>query len=321
MNSLFTHQKLDWTINKLEDQLHADPQNEECLLKLARAVVCRGLFHGGGEKECNRALALARKVLQDDPGSEDALTIAALSLVGIDRPRAAARYLEQANQITDRADIQLAWGRLLTHQGDVGGSIRHFESACRLAPEAWETHLDLGQALLKLGLRRSNDRRIIERSQYHLVQALKKEPSPDQTPRLLKDLGTTCMLTGRLREAEKLFIRLREHTKYAPAARKNLGRVAYELGKYNNAIQHYRQYLRDRPDDPKVLARMAMAWFQLQEYSRARQACSQALIVDPDNVMARQALACTMLEEGENEEAIRVLRELLQDHPEHTPSY
>ena len=33
------------------------------------------------------------------------------------------------------------------------------------------------------------------------------------------------------------------------------GTETYELGKYNNAIQHYRQYLREKPDDAEVLAR------------------------------------------------------------------
>ena len=45
---------------------------------------------------------------------------------------------------------------------------------------------------------------------------------------------------------------LREHPDHADTARYYLGQVAYALGKYNNAIQHFRQYMRDDPDSTEV---------------------------------------------------------------------
>ncbi len=322
MRSLFPHQKLDWTISRLEESTSRTPEDPALRLELARALLSRGLFHQGGEAECNRALGVARKVLQDDPVSVDGLVIAGLALIGMERPEAATRYLDQALRLdAERADLRLALGSLERLNGDVGAAVRQMESACRLAPEAWESHLFLGRALAELARQRGNPRRLVERSQYHLVRSLELDPTPDVTPSLFKDLGISTLLTGRHKEAEKFFVRLREHDRYAPIARYYLGQVAYELGKYNNAIQHYRQYLRDRPDDPKVLSRMAMAWFQLGEYSRAREACHQALLLDPDNLTARHALGCTLLEEGDPNEAIRVFRETLKEHPEHMPSF
>ncbi len=322
MRSLFPHQKLDWTISRLEESTAKSPEDPALRLELARGLLSRGLFHHGGEAECNRALGVARKVLQDDPVSAEALVIAGFGLVGMERPEAASKYLDQAVRIdAERPDLRLAMGALERQNGDVGAAVRQFESACRLAPEAWETHLFLGRALAELARQRGNPRRLVERSQYHLVRALELEPTPDVSPSLFKDLGISCMLTGRYKEAEKFFVRLREHDRFAPISRYYLGQVAYELGKYNNAIQHYRQYLRDRPDDPKVVSRMAMAWFQLGEYSRAREACHQALLLDPENLTARHALGCTLLEEGDPGEAIRVFRETLKEHPEHMPSF
>lgn len=322
MRSLFPHQKLDWTISRLEESTGRSPDDPALRVELARAVLSRGLFHQGGERECNRALSLARRALQDDPSSPEGLVIAGFSLVGMERPEAAQKYLDQALQIdAERADLRLALGALERAKGDVGTAVRQLESACRLAPEAWEPHLFLGRALAELGRQRGNPRRLVERSQYHLVRALQLEPTPDVAPSLFKDLGISCMLTGRYKEAEKFFVRLREHERFASLARYYLGQVAYELGKYNNAIQHYRQYLRDRPEDPKVLARMAMAWFQMGEFPRAREACHQALLVDPMNLTARHALGCTLLEEGDPNEAMRVFRETLKEHPEHMASY
>jgi tetratricopeptide (TPR) repeat protein len=320
--SLFPHAKLDWTISRLEGDLEKRPEDTEKRLELARCVASRGLLHGGGEVACNEALALARKVLQEDPTSVEALVVAGLSLLGMERTDAAFKYLAQALTIEeDRADLRLALGILERQQSELGGSVRHLESACRLAPEAWETHLFLGRALMDLARSRDLAGRLVERAQYHLVRALQLEPSPDQHPPVLRDLGVCCMLTGRYRDAERFFIRLREHDEHAGTARYYLGQVAYSLGKYNNAIQHFRQYLRDDPDSTEVIARMAMCWFQLGDLNRARESCNQALLVDPEHLEARYALGCTLLEEGDPSEAVRVFRETLKDHPGHMGTY
>ena len=129
------------------------------------------------------------------------------------------------------------------------------------------------------------------------------------------------MKTGRSKEAQRFFIRLRENPDHASIAKFHLGQVAYESGKYNNAIQHFRAYLRERPDDTNVLAQMAMAWFQMGDFSKAREACHKALMVDPEHLQARYALGCTLLEEGDPAEATKVFRDTLRDHPEHMPTY
>jgi tetratricopeptide (TPR) repeat protein len=321
-SSLFPHAKLDWTISRLEKDLQARPEETSIRLELARCVVSKGMLHSGGEASCNEALSQARKVLQEDPTSVDALVISGLALLGMERTEAAFKYLAQALAVDEHgAQLHLALGMLERQQGDLGSAVRHLENACRSAPEAWETHLFLGRALMDLAGSRDLTGRLVERAQYHLVRALQLEPSPDQSPAVLKDIGTCCMLTGRYREAERFFIRLREHPEHAATARFYLGQVAYSLGKYNNAIQHFRQYMREEPDSTEVLARMAMCWFQLGDLNRARQACNQALLVDPEHLEARYALGCTILEEGDPSEAVRVFKETLRDHPSHMGTY
>ena len=44
-------------------------------------------------------------------------------------------------------------------------------------------------------------------------------------------------------------------------------------------------------------------------------------MADPDDLRARHILGCTMLEEGEPNEAIRLFRETLKEHPQHLESY
>ncbi len=240
--ALLPHSKLDWTISRLEGDLERNPGDEVTRLELARCMLSRGLMHGGGEAACNQALTLARRVLQDDPTSVDALVIAGAALVGMERTEAAYKYLAQALATNeDRADLRLSLGVLERQRGDAGTGVRHLETACRLAPEAWETHLFLGRALMELARMRDLPSRLVERAQYHLVRALQLEPTPDQMAPVLRDIGVCCMLTGRYPEAERFFIRLRENEDYAATARYHLGQVAYSMGKYNIAIQHFLQ--------------------------------------------------------------------------------
>ena len=318
---ILPHAKLDWTISKLEETVLAEPENLDARLKLAQCRWSRGWMHDGGEVDCSAALQGARRVLQDDPTSVLALVVAGGALVSMGRAEAADKYLQQALAVEpNRSDLNLACGALALEMGDVGRAVRWFETACRAASDAWETHLLLGQSLMRLA--KSNDpRRPIERASYHFVRAMQLEPTPDQHPRLLRDMGVCCMLTGRTKEAQRFFIRLRENPDHAAIAKFHLGQVAYEAGKYNNAVQHFRAYLRERPDDCNVLARMAMAFFQMGDFNKARQACNQALLVDPGHLQARYALGCTLLEEGDTAEATKVFRAALSDHPEHMPSY
>ena len=147
--SLFPHHKLDWTISRLRERVEATPDDPAARIQLASAMVSRGLYHGGGERVCNDALAHVRKALADDPANVDGLVVAALALCGMDRPRAASRYLDQAVRVDGELPLlRLAMGKMEGLRGEHGAAVRQLETACRLAPEAWETHLELGRALM-----------------------------------------------------------------------------------------------------------------------------------------------------------------------------
>lgn len=319
---MFPHKKLDWHITRLEKQLQESPEDPELRHELARACLSRGLYHGGGEAWCNKALTHARKVLHEDPGHLGALIVAGSALVGMGRPDTARKHLDEAMRLdAERPDLHLALGVLHRSEGDRHQALRHLETACRLAPDSWEAHLYLGRVLQERAGEVRNNRRLLERAQYHFVQALKREPSHELTAPLLRDIGQSCLATGRYAEAEKFFVRLREQERFKAVARLNLGLVAMHQGKYKNAIQHFRQYLEERPEDPRVHTQMATAYLELAEFPRAREACNQALLMDPGNRQARYILGCALLEEGQPGEAIRVFKEALHEHPDHMEAY
>lgn len=318
---MYPHATLDWNASRLEARLVEHPDEVPTRVELARICLSRGLFHGQPEVQLPMALQHAKKVLSEEPQSVDGMVIAGAALVGMDRAESAQKYLDEATRTQpDRADLHVALGAMYRAQGDRHLAIRHLETAVRLSPDSWEPHLLLGRTLGERS-RETAEPRLIERSQYHLVQALRIQPPPDLLQPLMLDLGVTCLHTQRFAEAEKLFVRLKEHQKYAAIARKHLGQVAFALGKYKNAIQHYRSYIETHGEEANVLAQMGLAYLHLRELPRAREHCNRALLLDPDHLGARHALACTLIEEGQVTEAMKVLRNTLADFPGDSASY
>lgn len=318
---MFPHDKLDWQLKRLEERLDRSPDDGSLRLELATACLSKALFHDGGEMWLNHALTAARRVLQHDPTSPGAQVVAGMALVGLQRIEPATRYLDEALRTdAERPDLHLALGQLARVKGDRHRAVRELELACRLAPDHWEPHYMLGQMLAEQA-GQVGGRRLLERSQFHLVRALSLGPTPQLEVRIVEELGVATLKLGRYAEAQKLFSRLLEHEKHRVRAHYHLGLVDYHLGKYKNAVMHLRQYHRDRPDHPHVHARIGMAYMQLGEVSKAREACNRALAIEPENLQARWTLGCAMLEEGHADEAVKLFREILQDAPEHTPAF
>ena len=98
--SLFPHHNLDWTVARIESKLQNLGGSDPTLrLELSRVLLSSGLFHKGGEGACAKALGQAKKVLQESGDSVEALTLAGMSLLGMDRPESAERYLAKAQAI------------------------------------------------------------------------------------------------------------------------------------------------------------------------------------------------------------------------------
>lgn len=318
---VYPHQKLDWSASRLEARLAEAPDDKAARLELARLYLSRGLYHGGGELQCSTALHAARRLLQDDPESVDALIIAGTALIGMDRTETAQKYLDEALKLdASRPDLHMALGAMYRAQGDRSTALRHLELAVRGSPNSWEVHLLLGRTLSEHA-RRTGESRLSERAQYHLVQALKIGPPPELLHPLMRDLGLLCLQTGRYAEAEKLFVRLRENPKFSVITRKYLGQVACGLGKYKNGVQHFRHYLDEHPDDAGALSAVGQAYLQLGEIEKARESCEKALLLDSHLLSARHTLGCTFLEEKLPQDALRIFKDTLQEHPEDMTSY
>lgn len=319
---MFPHDKLDWTLARLERSLDDSPDDVPTRTRYALAALSRAWFHEGDESWANTALTQARRVLHHDPGSATAMVVAGISLALMDRLEPSARYLDQAVRVEPEAAlVHLGLGELHLRQGDRHQAVRELEFACRQAPDAWEAHALLGQLLRQRAGALGHPPRILERSQYHLIAALQRTPSLTWKPRLILELSLACLQTGRFADAHKLLSRLVDHPKYRDPARYHMGMVAMHMGKYKNAVLHLRQHAQGRGDHPQVYSRIATCYLHLGELRKAREACNHTLALEPGHVEARFTLACTLLEEDRVDEAVRLFKEILQDAPDHLPAF
>ena len=100
---MFPHDKLDWTLSRLERHLDASPDDVVARTEYASASLSRAWFHDGGEQWANTALTQARRVLHHDPGNATAMVIAGLSLALMDRLDPAER--DVATRLRDAARL------------------------------------------------------------------------------------------------------------------------------------------------------------------------------------------------------------------------
>lgn len=329
--SLFPHQKLDWNLSRLEKRVDEARDDVDVRADYALACLSRALFHGGGEPWLNRALTQARRLLQQDPAHATAQVVAGLSLTSLDRLEAAEQHLAEAARKEPDAGL-VHYARAVWHQrarrvGDASGdgpqAVREVEAACRAAPDAWEPHLLLAELLWEKAQAGGGPRspRLVERSQFHAVRALECDPPGPQRAAMRYHLGITCLHAQRYPEANKLLTELLEDDVYRVRAQYYLGLVNYHTGRYKNAVLYLRQHLEHAPEAARVHARIAMAYLQLGEVVKAREACNRAIAIDPGDLSARWTLGSALVEEGREEEAMKTFKAILEDAPEHAPAF
>ena len=319
--SLFPHHKLDWTIADLEQKSQRSTGNTLMLLQLAKCYLSKGLFHGGGEQSCTNALRQGQRILVEESDSVDALAIMALALIGMDRVDSSQKYIHKAQSINENnVLLQLALGSYYRAQHQMELVIKHMEMVTSIAVKAWEPHLFIGKTYLSQAQQTDNNR-YKQKSLFHLVRALQSNSSLDKNLSFLRDIGLSCLYNDRPREAERYFNRLRQDRGNQHIARYYMGLVAFELEKYNNAVQHFRAFLQENPDRTDVLAKQAEGYYRLGDYAKARTVCAQCLSIEQYNLDARLVLGKSILAQGDATEAIRVFKETLREVPHHIPSF
>lgn len=320
---MFPHAKLDWNLTRLAREVEGTSADTEARLAFARAAISKARFHGDPAQWYSDALTQSRRVLHHEPGHPEAVLLAGLTLVLLDRAEAAERYLEEAtHQLPDDARLQFAIGEKALLENDPVGARAAYEAMTHRSPDSWECHAVLGRLLARDALYAHATRREVEHAQYHLVRALQLGPSTQFRPGLLLDLARLCMRGGRDDDGARLLQLLATNPDHAAAARFHLGRIAARSGKHKKAILFFRQYLDlIGTEDAAAYVRIGASYLHLHEPTRAREACNRALAIDPAFLEARWVLGSALVAEGRGEDAIRVFRDLLEVAPDHEQAF
>src|ERR671921_1929753 len=86
-------------------------------------------------------------------------------------------------------------------------------------------------------------------------------------------------------------------------------------GDYDAALTSYRLALRDRPNDPKILQNMAIAFSKTNRQEDAIRSYRRALEIAPELSGAHYGLAFLLIKREEVDEAARHLQAFLENPP------
>jgi tetratricopeptide (TPR) repeat protein len=314
----------DWKIERLEQRARRPDAVPELLLDLAEAYFQKGYYYGCGDEWFGRATETAQRVLDAVGPSARACNILANACYGLNDLDGAERWYGAAIAAEPADSLaHVGLGNLHKQRGNNARAIDAFARAAELDPDLWQAHYNLGGALYAEARERdfkgADDG--MERAIYHLVTALRLRPFESFVGNIYKDLGELFLHTRQYKYARRFFTRLVQHPEYGPIAHYYLGLTHFSMGRYNNAIHHYREFLKAEPDSALAWSKIGLAHLELGEWERAREACEHALALEPGNMLARFSLGCIDLDQQLFAQAETRFTRLLTDAPDYFPAY
>lgn len=314
----------DWKIQRLEQRTRRPDAVAELKLDLAEAYFQKGYYYGRGDSWFHKATALAEGVFEAEGGSARACNILANAWYGLGNLDSAERWYQAAiDAEPGDALAHVGLGNLHKQRNNNGRAIDAFARACELDPDLWQAHYNLGGALYAEARERdfkgSDD--LMERAIYHLVTALRLRPFESFVGNIYKDLGELFLHTRQYKHARRFFTRLIQHAEYGAIAHYYLGLTHFSMGRYNNAIHHYREFLKAEPESALAWSKIGLAHLELGEWDKAREACEHALVLEPQNMLARFSLGCIDLDQRLFTLAEERFEAILEDVPDYFPAY
>ena len=137
-------------------------------------------------------------------------------------------------------------------KGNFGQADVFFQKALKTDPSAVCIWINLGAARSQAGQ--------YPEAEKYLRKALELEPN---NPAAMSNLANVCELMGRTREAQRLQAKVREFRDKNPYHHYNLGLKAFEEGRYQDAIVHYKRAVKLKSAEHNFYFALARAFAQL----------------------------------------------------------
>jgi serine/threonine-protein kinase len=233
---------------------------------------------------------------------------------------------------------------LLCSNGRPDESIRYFQAAVALRPDAAETQANLGVALAANGrladaephMRRAiqlDDQRAIawdnlahclylmgrhEEAAATVRQAI--QLSPRSGP-LHAKLGAVLFALGRKDEAFEQFGAAAAIDADDPDTQGGLGRLLLDKGDLEAAIEHFQHALRLDPDNPVYHQDLGRALQRSRRWDEAVEQCRLAVVLDPQTAERHTWLGEVLCDSGRMDEGIAECREAVRLDPARADSH
>lgn len=258
--------------------LQTDPAHADVWCCLGMACRAQGRL--------DEAAASYRRALQLNPNSAESHNN--LANVYFDQgnlDEALACYRQALQLKPDYVDAQLHLGVVHRKQGRFAEAVDCCRRALQLNPQSAEAHLHLGNALLDHGER--------DEGVAHLRQAVALRPNYQEAvqslEKVLAQLESAGGAGGDARPARK--------PRADPAiAHLQLGDAFFNRQQWPEALQHYQQAVRCKPDLAKAHNNVGATFLRLRRLEEAVACFQKAIELDPDYGHAYFNLGCALVQ-------------------------
>jgi Tfp pilus assembly protein PilF len=227
------------------------------------------------------AIPSLEAALLDDPDRVERLNALAQAYqrTGKDPVKTEQLYVRALRIQPKRVDVRLNYGQFLELRGRLDDAALEYTTAIRDEPWNVLAHYNLGTARLQEGR--------VDDAVGHLKEALALDPR--YVP-AWSNLGFARVASGDLPGARAAFERGVSINPRQFEALDNLGTFHLNNGRESLSIEYFQRALAEAPDRAETRAKLALAWFRLDNMVNARQEAEKALRQDPGVELARQIL-------------------------------
>jgi tetratricopeptide (TPR) repeat protein len=194
-------------------------------------------------------------------------------------------------------------GHALVREGRFDEAISSYKESIRLVPDSMEAQNDLGYALLQGG-------------NIEGAIALYRKMLPE-LPEAATDAATSDAAAPIRPESGKVNATIRCYAQ----AHVNLGAALDRQDKLDEAIRHYIEALRVRPDYAVARKNLGNAFLRQGKIDRAIEQLEKFLQLEPGSADGRINIAYALLQKGRPDDAIVHIREIIRRQPNSAVAY
>jgi tetratricopeptide (TPR) repeat protein len=259
------------------------------------------------QERSEEAVHACMQALQQRPRYPEALNNLGIILLATDQiEQAEQRFREALGLRPDYASAHSNLGNLLVHQGHLDLAIEHYQKALKSRPDYAEALNNLGNAHMR------QDR--FDEAIPHLRKAVELKPDFAEA---LNNLGNALLSSREAREhyaeAEQAFRKAIESASDPAEYQINLGNCLHLQGKYEEALETFRQAERLKPGYPDAIAGQADLLEHIGEFEHAMALVQPLIDEGRDNLQIALAYGELARHSDCREAAITLLKKNLDD--------